>query len=279
VNRVVLMTDGDFNVGITNQAELVRLIEEKAKTGVFLSVLGVGTGNLKDSTMERLADRGNGLYAYIDSLNEARKVLVDQMAGTLIAVAKDVKIAVEFNPAQVAAYRLIGYENRVLAAADFANDQKDAGDMGAGHAVTALFEVVPIGAAVNTAASVGPLRYQPPAPAAPAPVVNVPAAVAQEMLDLRIRYKDPEGTESKLVSFPLVDRGQAFANASGDFRFAAAVAEFGMLLRDSPYRGASSWESLIAVANGSRGTDREGYREEFVRLAQQAERIARQSGR
>ncbi|HEX4996595.1 MAG TPA: von Willebrand factor type A domain-containing protein [Terriglobia bacterium] len=272
VNRVVLMTDGDFNVGITNQNDLVRLIEDQARTGVFLSVLGVGTGNVKDSTMEQLADHGNGQYAYIDSLNEARKVLVDQMGGTLITVAKDVKLQVEFNPAQVSAYRLVGYENRVLTSPDFNDDRKDAGDMGAGHTVTALFEVVPVGVEINNFPGAGPLRYQ-PEPSRAVPAVN--ATVAKELLNLRIRYKDPEGAESKLIDFPLVDRGQAFASASVDFRFAAAVAEFGMLLRDSPYRGASSWTSVISVARESRGSDREGYREEFIRLVERCAELAR----
>jgi Ca-activated chloride channel family protein len=277
VNRVVLMTDGDFNVGITDQSALTRLIEEKARTGVFLSVLGVGTGNVKDSMMERLADRGNGNYAYIDSLNEARKVLVEQMGGTLITVAKDVKLQVEFNPAQVSAYRLIGYEDRVLASSDFADDRRDAGDMGAGHTVTALFEVVPVGVEVNNFPGAGPLRYQQPEP--PRSVPRVDSAVAQEMLNLRIRYKEPEGSESKLIDFPLVDRGQSFERASADFRFAAAVAEFGMMLRSSPHRGSSSWAATLSLARESRGADREGYREEFIRLVQLCEQLARSAAR
>ena len=266
VNRVILATDGDFNIGITNQNDLVRLIEDKAKSGVFLTVLGFGN-NFKDSLLVKLADRGHGNYAFIDGLNEARKVLVEQMGSTLMTVAKDVKIQIEFNPAQVTAYRLIGYEHRVLGAQDFNNDQKDAGDMGSGHTVTALFEVVPRGVEINVP-GVEPLRYQ----QQPQPPTR-DAQPSKEMLNLKIRYKDPEGSESRLLSVPLIDRGRSFANASADFRFAAAVAGFGMILRDSPYKGSASLDWVIATAVSSRGADKNGYRQEFIGLAQRASQI------
>ncbi|PYS13864.1 MAG: hypothetical protein DMG17_17885 [Acidobacteria bacterium] len=268
VNRVILATDGDFNIGITNQNDLVRLIEDKARSGVFLTVLGFGN-NFKDSLLVKLADRGHGNYAFIDGLNEARKVLVEQMGSTLMTVAKDVKIQIEFNPAQVTAYRLIGYENRVLGAQDFNNDQKDAGDMGAGHTVTALFEVVPRGVEINVDA-VNLLRYQPQPQ--PQPLAR-DAQTSREMLNLKIRYKDPEASESRLLSVPLVDRGGSFANASADFRFAAAVAGFGMILRDSPYKGSANLDWVIATATSSRGADKNGYRQEFIGLAERASQI------
>jgi Ca-activated chloride channel family protein len=275
VNRVILATDGDFNVGVTNQTQLTRLIQDSAKSGVFLSVLGVGTDNLKDSTMERLADTGNGNYAYLDSLNEAYKVLVEQMSGTLVTVAKDVKLQVEFNPAVVEAYRLIGYENRLLANADFNNDRKDAGDMGAGHTVTALYEIVPRGGSVP-GPDIDPLKYQTPAQA-PAPASRAPQARngSSETLTLKIRYKDPDGTESKLLSLPLTDREGTFSKASADFRFAASVAEFGMILRDSPYRGKASVGEVIENAQASKGSDRNGYRQEFIGLVQRAKSLRR----
>ena len=256
-NRVILATDGDFNVGVTNQGDLIRLIEDKAKSGVFLSVLGFGLGNLKDSTLEKLADSGNGNYAYIDTLNEARKVLVEEMGGTLVTIAKDVKLQIEFNPAQVNAYRLIGYENRVLRNEDFNNDLKDAGDMGAGHTVTALFEVVPAGVDLAVP-DVDPLKYQTP----PATV----RSSTRETLTLKIRYKDPEGSQSKLMEVPLVDSGKSFVAASMDYRFAASVAAFGMILRDSPYKGNASLSAVLDMAEGSKGQDRNGYREEFIGL-------------
>jgi Ca-activated chloride channel family protein len=271
---VILMTDGDFNVGVTSQNELISMIEEKARTGVFLSVLGVGTGNVRDNTMEKLADKGHGNYAYIDSLSEARKVLVDQMASTFITVAKDVKIQVEFNPTLVLGYRLIGYENRLMAAADFNNDKKDGGDMGSGHTVTALFEVVPrgTGAEVNPIGG-DPLRFQPVVERTPTPAPAAapkPDSTRKELLNLKINYKEPEGAKSTLIEFPLIDRGQAFSAASSEFRFAASVAAFGMILRDSPFKGSSNWDLVNSIATGSRGTDRDGYREEFVRLAERA---------
>jgi Ca-activated chloride channel family protein len=265
INRIVLATDGDFNVGVTNEGALVRLIEEKAKSGVFLSVLGFGMGNLKDSTLERLADKGNGNYAYIDTLNEARKVLVEEMGSTLVTVAKDVKIQVEFNPAEVRAYRLIGYENRVMRHEDFNDDRKDAGDMGAGHAVTALFEVVPAGVAISLP-GVDALRYQPVA----APDRNVRGG---ELLNLKIRYKEPEGNTSELLEFPVIDRNARFQSATDDFRFAAAVASFGMILRDSPHKAQFTFDEVVAISETSRGADKNGYRNEFVSLLRKAQAL------
>jgi len=264
VNRVILMTDGDFNVGITSQGELTRLIEDRAKSGVFLSVLGFGMGNLKDSTMEKLADMGNGHYAYIDTLNEARKVLVEEMSGTLVTVAKDVKIQVDFNPAKVEAYRLIGYENRILRPEDFNNDQKDAGDMGAGHTVTALFEIVPRGGTVP--GSVDPSVFQPTPRSEPRAGSNN----SNDLLVLRMRYKLPDAAESTRMDVPLADRDVPFARADQDVRFAAAVAAFGMILKDSPYKGDATLQWVLDVAQGSVGQDRGGYRDEFVSLVRKA---------
>jgi len=265
VNRVILCTDGDFNVGITNQGDLTRLIEDKAKSGVFLSVLGFGMGNLKDSTMEKLADKGNGNYAYIDSVNEARKVLVEEMGATLMTLAKDVKIQVDFNPAQVNAYRLIGYENRVLRNEDFNDDTKDAGDMGAGHTVTALFEIVPRGVEIALPA-VDASKYQQPA-------TSDRRSGSNEMLTVRVRYKLPDASDSTRFDVPLADRGASFDSSSADYRFAAAVAEFGMILRESPHKGAASLDHVISVADRSKGVDKNGYREEFVKLARRARAI------
>jgi len=259
VNRVVLATDGDFNVGVTSQSELVQLIERERESGIFLSVLGVGTGNLKDSTMEKLADKGNGNYSYLDSVREAKKVLVREAGGTLETIAKDVKIQVEFNPREVAAYRLIGYENRLLNREDFNNDKKDAGDIGAGHSVTALYEIVPIGVNVETA-DVDPLRYQ-------RETRETWAARSGELLTVKVRYKAPDGQTSKLLSRVLINRPSAMTANVG---FASAVAEFGMLLRGSPSLGRASFESASARAKQFQGEDEDGYREEFIRLVDRA---------
>jgi Ca-activated chloride channel family protein len=268
VNRVILATDGDFNVGVTSEGELVRLIEEKAKSGVFLSVLGFGMGNLKDSTLESLADKGNGNYAYIDSLAEARKSLVEQAGGTLVTIAKDVKIQVEFNPAQVQAYRLIGYENRLLAKEDFNNDKVDAGEIGAGHTVTALYEVVPVGVESPVASpGVDALKYQPVA-ANPHSAVRTPQS--SELLTVKIRYKEPTADESQLLDFPLRDNGADFEQASEDFKFAAAVASFGMLLRDSPHKGEATLVDISAWARAGIGNDAGGYRTEFLGLTERS---------
>ena len=255
INRVILATDGDFNVGTTSQAELVRLIEEKRRGGVFLSVLGVGTGNLKDSTMELIANRGNGNYSYLDSLHEARRVLVAEAGATLVTVAKDVKIQVEFNPARVGAYRLVGYENRVLANRDFNDDTKDAGEIGAGHTVTALYEIVPPGSALDVP-TVDPLKYQPVAR-------TQSAAASDELLTVKLRYKQPDGDDSRLIDVAVRDRAAAMTPNLG---FAAAVAEFGMLLNDSAHVGQSTWTTARELARRFRGSDPDGYRAEFIRL-------------
>ncbi|MDE2877701.1 von Willebrand factor type A domain-containing protein [Candidatus Palauibacter soopunensis] len=261
-NRVILATDGDFNVGASSDEAMVRLIERERESGIFLTVLGFGTGNLKDSKMEQIADRGNGNFHYVDGLLEARKVLVEEMGGTLFTVAKDVKLQVEFNPARAAAHRLIGYENRLLADEDFNDDTKDAGELGAGHTVTALYEVVPAGLPVPR--SVDPLRYQPAAEPTP-PVEAPPGAFEDELLYVKVRYKDPDGAESKLLAHAVADRSRS---PSRGFRFAAAVAGFGMLLRDSPHAGGLSADDVISLAEGGRGDDPRGYRGEFIRLVE-----------
>ncbi len=257
INRVILATDGDFNVGVTNRSDLVELIERKRESGVFLTVLGVGRGNLQDSQMEQLADHGNGNYAYLDSIAEARKVLVHEAGGTLVTVAKDVKIQVEFNPQRVSAYRLIGYENRRLQDQDFNDDTKDAGEIGAGHHVTALYEVIPVGVDSN-AGDVDPLRYQEPAAGS--------GQHANEMVTVKLRYKLPTGDESRLLTRTVPSQTEPGTSASDDVRFSSAVALFGMLLRDSPHRADGSWELAHELARGAIGPDPDGYRSEFVRL-------------
>ncbi|MEQ1751653.1 MAG: von Willebrand factor type A domain-containing protein, partial [Prosthecobacter sp.] len=276
VNRVILCTDGDFNVGVSSPQELEGLITEKARSGVFLSVLGYGTGNLKDHTMETLADKGNGNYAYIDSVSEARKVLVEQMQGTLITIAKDVKIQVEFNPAMVREYRLIGYENRLLAKEDFNDDTKDAGEIGAGHSVTALYEIVPANLKPGEppTLSVDPLKYQPQQLAAPAPVTTA-APDSQEALTVKLRYKEPEGTTSKLLEVPLNDDSRAIEKASPEFKFSAAVAGFGLLLRESGYKGELTWDRVRQLARDGKGADTLGYRGEFLQLIEKAGGLAK----
>ncbi len=263
VNRVILATDGDFNVGVTDQGSLLRLIEDKRRSGVALSVLGFGMGNVKDSTMEKLADAGNGNYSYIDSLSEAQKVLVEQAGGTLVTVAKDVKLQVEFNPRAVAAYRLIGYENRLLKDQDFNNDQKDAGDMGAGHSVTALYELVPAGQSFDVP-SIDPLKYQRPA-------VPSRASSRDEAMTVKIRYKQPDADTSALMTVA-VGSG---ATPSAEIGFAAAVAEFGMLLRNSAFKGSASYRQVLALARQFKGEDRHGHRAEFIRLVGAAEGVSR----
>ncbi|MBI2922375.1 MAG: VWA domain-containing protein [Planctomycetes bacterium] len=261
INRVILCTDGDFNVGVSSAADLASLIEEKRKTGVFLSVLGYGRGNYADRRMQELADKGNGNAAYIDSIDQARKMLVEQMTGTLWTIAKDVKIQVEFNPAKVAGYRLIGYENRMLAARDFNDDRKDAGEIGMGHQVTALYEIVPAGQEVDIA--VDPLKYQPPAQQ------PAPAAPSNETLTVKLRFKKPDGVTSDKIEVPFV--APAVENKdTPDFDFAASVAMFGMLLRDSSLRGAANWGLVLELAKGGIGEDVSGERKAFVELARLA---------
>ena len=270
-NRILLATDGDFNVGVSSDAELVRLVEEKRKGGVFLSVLGFGMGNYKDSKMEQIADKGNGNYAYIDNIREARKVLVEEMGGTLVTIAKDVKLQMEFNPAKVEAYRLIGYENRMLRAEDFNDDTKDAGELGAGHSVTALYEVVPAGTGMPLP-GVDPLKYQ--RPAAVPGRQDAPGRESAELLTVKFRYKDPNGSRSKLLSRALVDGGAAWERASGDFRFSAAAAGFGMLLRGSRHKGTLDYAQVLAMAKEAAGRDARGHRAEFIRLVESARLLA-----
>lgn len=265
INRVILCTDGDFNVGVSSAAGLAALIEEKRKTGVFLSVLGYGRGNYADLRMQELADKGNGNAAYIDSIAQARKVLVEQMTGTLWTIAKDVKIQVEFNPSKVAGYRLIGYENRMLAARDFNDDRKDAGEIGMGHQVTALYEIVPAGQEVDIA--VDSLKYQPPAQQ------PAPAAPSNEMLTVKLRFKQPDGATSDKIEVPFV--APAVENKdTPDFDFAASVAMFGMLLRDSSLRGNANWGLVLELAKGGVGADSTGDRAAFVELAKAARAAA-----
>ncbi|HVV86878.1 MAG TPA: von Willebrand factor type A domain-containing protein [Kofleriaceae bacterium] len=264
INRVVLCTDGDFNVGVTSEGDLTRLIEDKREHGVYLTVLGFGMGNVKDSTMEALADKGNGNYAYIDSLDEARKVLVKESGATLVTVAKDVKLQVELNPAKVAGYRLIGYEDRLLADRDFADDTKDAGELGAGHAVTALYEIVPAGAKV-------------PGPPAEKLKYQVPAATtgSNELMTIKVRYKPPGSDTSTLMAFPVADATTPLARTSDDFRWALAIAGFGELLRDSPERGSVAWSDVSSLAHGAVGPDREGYRRQAVAMIDLARKLHR----
>ncbi len=270
-NRVIWATDGDLNVGITADQDLVQMVKRKASDGVFLTVLGFGTGNLKDSKLEKIADNGNGVYAYVDSMREAHKVLVEQMSGSLVTIAKDVKLQIEFNPAEVKAYRMIGYENRVLATKDFDDDKKDAGDIGAGHTVTALYELV-TGDNVEGTRSTGstPLKYQVTAGANEKPSKDnaqlTDAAKTGELLTLALRYKLPEANESTRIEFTDVDESTAFDEASSDYRFAASVAAFGMILRGSKHRGNANLAGVEAIAISSIGDDDEGYRAEFLDL-------------
>jgi secreted protein with Ig-like and vWFA domain len=288
-NRVILCTDGDLNVGVTRDEELVELITKEAKSGVFLTVLGFGQGNLKDSKMEKLADHGNGLYAYIDGVREAKKVLVEQMSGSLTTIAKDVKIQIEFNPSQVRGYRLIGYENRVLAAKDFNDDTKDAGEIGAGHTVTALYELVPAGAPEAKSPVVDDLKYQKRAASVSdrslegaggqagvgAGEKDKESKESKELLTLKLRFKQPDGDVSKKIEYPLAEKGTRFTQASADFRFAASVAAFGMILRDSPHRGAITMAGAGEIAASSLGEDTQGYRAEFLDLVRRAEKLGK----
>jgi Ca-activated chloride channel family protein len=266
VNRVILCTDGDFNVGVTGEGELVRLVQEKAKSGVFLTVLGFGMGNLKDGMLEAIADKGNGSYGYIDSRREAEKLLGVQVNGTLTTVAKDVKLQVEFNPARVASYRLIGYENRLLANPDFNNDKVDAGEIGAGHTMTALYEIVPAGTeALALGAGLDELKYT------RRPVTVPLAAASTELLTVKVRYKEPAGDVSRKLEFALTDAGARFADASGDFKFASAVAAFGMVLRDSPHKGTATLADVATWAEAGAADDAGGWRGEFIELAKIAD--------
>lgn len=265
VNRVILATDGDFNVGTSSEGDLVRLIEEQRKSGVFLSVLGFGMGNYKDSMMEKLANKGNGNYAYIDTIAEAKKVLVEQAGGTLVTIAKDVKIQIEFNPKYVSSYRLIGYEDRLLRNEDFNDDTKDAGEIGAGHTVTALYEIVPSNIEPK-GGKVDPLKYQKKSELSE-------AANTEELVTVKIRYKDPDKDTSKLLTQIIYNKPIDFANASNNLKFASSVAGFGLLLRNSKHKGNLDYEKLIKMANQSIGEDSNGYRAEFVKLVNIAKKM------
>jgi Ca-activated chloride channel family protein len=262
-NRIILATDGDFNVGASSDDELVSVIEKERQSGIFLSVLGYGMGNYKDNKMQQLADKGNGNHSYIDNINEARKVLVTEFGSTLFTIAKDVKLQIEFNPAKVQAYRLIGYENRVMAAEDFNDDKKDAGELGSGHTVTALYEVIPAGVKSEFIGKVDELKYQ--------PAKSMTAITGgDEIMTIKLRYKKPDGDVSKLIVHPVTDSHIALTNTSNNFRFSAAVASFGMLLRNSEFKQNASYQQVIQLAKGAKGTDTNGYRQEFINLVQAA---------
>ena len=274
INRVILATDGDFNVGITSHGDLQKLIEDKARSGVFLSVLGYGMGNTKDDTMELLADKGNGNYAYIDSLSEARKALSEQFSGTLVTIAKDVKIQIEFNPAKVRSYRLLGYENRMLAKEDFNDDRKDAGEIGAGHTITAFYEIVPAGVEPPPPA-VDPLKYQPAPAAAPVAAAKPAAAVpaSDETMTVKLRWKAPDKDVSELMEVPVRDSGTPLSEASPETRWAASVAMFAANLRQSPTLRVP-WDDIRRLAQSAKGSDPHGYRGEFLQLIDRAASVS-----
>lgn len=267
-NRVILCTDGDFNVGASSDDAMERLIEEERNSGVFLTVLGYGMGNYQDAKMQKLADKGNGNHAYIDQISEAKKVLVNEFGGTLFTIAKDVKLQVEFNPANVQGYRLIGYENRMLAKEDFNNDKKDAGDMGSGHTVTALYEVIPAGVKTTLLDNVDSLKYQPLSF-----VGN--ASAGKELMTIKLRYKKPDGLKSRLLEHPVSDAPKNWRDASENFRFAAAVAGYGMLLRKSEFAGNLNYQTIQQMAKTAIGTDKEGYRKEFLKLVSRTSRLGK----
>ncbi|NOZ47822.1 MAG: DUF3520 domain-containing protein [Chlorobi bacterium] len=258
-NRVILATDGDFNVGASSNAEMVRLIEEKRNDGIFLSVLGFGMGNYKDSKMELISNAGNGNYAYIDNILEAKKVFGKEIWGTLYTIAKDVKFQIEFNPAQVKAYRLIGYENRILNKEDFNDDKKDAGEIGSGHTVTALYEIIPADSREQIP-DVDPLEYQ-----------KTSLVDSKNLLTVKLRYKNPEEDESKLITRKIKRQDIFSSEPSNNFNFAAAVAEFGMLLRNSEFKADSDFNHVILMANKAKGDDENGYRNEFIKLVETAQ--------
>jgi Ca-activated chloride channel family protein len=265
-NRVILATDGDFNVGPSSDDDLVRIIEQKRQTGIFLSVLGYGMGNYKDNKMQQLADKGNGNHAYIDNVSEAKKVLVSEFGSTLFTIAKDVKIQIEFNPEKVQAYRLVGYENRMLAAADFNDDKKDAGELGSGHRVTALYEVIPVGVKDSFIRNIDPLKYQSKR--------TISGASTNEVMTIKLRYKKPDEDNSRLTMKSILEESVPAAT-SDNFRFAAAVAEFGLLLRNSEYIQKGNYQQLIQLARSARGADLNGYRAEFISLVESAVSLAK----
>jgi Ca-activated chloride channel family protein len=261
-NRIILCTDGDFNVGVSSNADLESLIEKERKSGVFLTILGYGMGNYKDSKMQTLAEKGNGNHAYIDNMQESNRVLVQEFGSTLYAVAKDVKLQIEFNPAKVQAYRLVGYESRLLNKEDFNDDTKDAGEIGAGHSVTAFYEIVPVGVEGNFPGKTDELKYQPKS--RNATVANN----SPELLTVKLRYKLPDEETSRKMEIPVTDNGKN--SVSEDFRFAAAVAMFGQVLRHSDFKGTATCDKVIALAGQGLGNDPKGYRREFLRLAETA---------
>ncbi len=256
-NRVILATDGDFNIGASSDAEMVRMIEEKRESGIFLTVLGFGMGNYKDNKMQQLADKGNGNHAYIDDISEAKKVLVSEFGGTVFTIAKDVKLQIEFNPTKVRGYRLVGYENRVLENEDFHDDKKDAGELGSGHTVTALYEIIPAGVESPHLAQVDELKYQ-------ENTVKPSASRSEELCTIKLRYKQPDGVKSRLIEQAVLDRGSELDESSDNFRWAAAVAEFGLLLRDSEFKGEATYTHVKKLAEGAKGKDPNGYRRELI---------------
>ena len=267
-NRIILCTDGDFNVGISDDKALETLISSKRKSGIYLTILGYGMGNYKDKKMQVLAEKGNGNHAYIDNLQEANKVLVNEFGSSLYTVANDVKLQIEFNPAQVQSYRLIGYESRMLNDEDFNDDTKDAGEIGAGHTVTAFYEVIPVGVKGNIPGTIDALKYQSNTS------LNTPQLLSsKEMLTVKLRYKMPDEKQSRRIEKSLIDKGGD--NVSDDFRFASAVAMFGQLLRDSDFKGNASFEKVVETARKGLGDDREGYRHEFIRLAETAGNLSK----
>jgi Ca-activated chloride channel homolog len=269
-NRVILATDGDFNVGPSNDNEMEELITSKRKTGIYLTCLGFGMGNYKDSKIKTLSEKGNGNYAYIDSFQEAKKTLLSEFGGTLFTIAKDVKIQVEFNPTKIQAYRLIGYENRVMNNEDFKDDAKDAGEMGSGHTVSALYEIVPVGVKSKYVRATGDLKYQDQK-------TNSTAENTVEFASVKVRYKNPEDTVSKELVQAVTLQNPYFSKASDNMRFASSVALAGMLMRDSKFSGIGTGKSVIEIAKTSLGKDEEGYRSEFIRLLQTYEGIKKGS--
>ncbi len=262
-NRVILCTDGDFNVGTSSDDDMV-LIEKERESGIYLTVLGYGTGNYQDNKMQLLADKGNGNHAYIDGINEAKKVLVNEFGATLFTIAKDVKLQVEFNPAKVAGYRLIGYENRLLNKEDFNDDKKDAGELGSGHTVTALYEIIPAGVKSEFLTPVDPLKYQ------QQHTTNTTAGSTNEILTVKFRYKNPDSKKSELIVHPVNENNISFDQTSDNFHWAVSVASFGMLLRNSRFKGTSSYNNVLQYCNTSPGNDKEGYRKEFITLVKTA---------
>ena len=262
-NRIILCTDGDFNVGASSDDDLVRMVERERNKGIFLTVLGYGMGNYKDNKMQQLADKGNGNHAYIDGLSEAKKVLVNEFGGTLFTIAKDVKLQVEFNPALVAGYRLIGYENRMLNKEDFNDDKKDAGELGSGHTVTALYEIIPAGVKSPFLKDVDPLKYHDNKK-------KNKSSFSNEIVTIKFRYKAPDVNESKLIVHSVNNEPVLFENVSDNLRFAASVAGFAMLLRDSEYKENAKYSMVLQMAGASIGKDEEGYRKEFISLVKKA---------